>query len=312
MNWFLYGVLLVQVYLYYLAFPGDSRRFKAIVWVLFFLETVQSVLLGYDGIFAFGLGYGDSQKLDKVNLSWFSVPFLGAFISSIVQCFFSWRIYTLSGSWITSAIVCLMSALQGCTSIVQAIFSLEIGRYSLIPSGTKITFPLWLVSTAVCDLTIAVCMAYFLSTKRSGVHQTNVLLARLTQLCIETGSLTAVFAVVTAAMELGFPTKTYFIPPTYTMVKLYSNSFMMILNSRIHPMISNGHTSRGTSRARGESFGPMSHLRAQAQGGEPVDLSMFTLASNTNDEFGVSIRSRGEVAQGYDVEKPKAVATKGA
>ncbi|KAK2461141.1 hypothetical protein APHAL10511_006668 [Amanita phalloides] len=42
-NWFLYGVLTVQLYLYYVAFPHDRLLHKTVVGIVYFLETVHSI-----------------------------------------------------------------------------------------------------------------------------------------------------------------------------------------------------------------------------------------------------------------------------
>ncbi|KIL71292.1 hypothetical protein M378DRAFT_65283, partial [Amanita muscaria Koide BX008] len=45
-NWLLHGVLTVQVYLYYLAFPNDRKWTKAAVYAVYILETIQVIGLG--------------------------------------------------------------------------------------------------------------------------------------------------------------------------------------------------------------------------------------------------------------------------
>ncbi|KIL71301.1 hypothetical protein M378DRAFT_211073, partial [Amanita muscaria Koide BX008] len=45
-NWLLHGVLTVQVYLYYLAFPNDRKWTKAAVYTVYILETIQVIGLG--------------------------------------------------------------------------------------------------------------------------------------------------------------------------------------------------------------------------------------------------------------------------
>jgi hypothetical protein len=55
---------------------------KTFAYSLFLIETIQTIMLAYDGIFQMGLEYGDPSELNSVGISWFSVPL----ISSIGKC----------------------------------------------------------------------------------------------------------------------------------------------------------------------------------------------------------------------------------
>ncbi|EEB91836.1 hypothetical protein MPER_09740, partial [Moniliophthora perniciosa FA553] len=47
--WFFYGILCLQLYLYYQAFPFDPKFLKVIVYLMFTLETLQTILITHDG-----------------------------------------------------------------------------------------------------------------------------------------------------------------------------------------------------------------------------------------------------------------------
>ncbi|KAF8671557.1 hypothetical protein AX14_005679, partial [Amanita brunnescens Koide BX004] len=47
-NLLLYGVLTVQLYLYYISFPRDPWLLKMVVYLIYVIETVCTILLTYD------------------------------------------------------------------------------------------------------------------------------------------------------------------------------------------------------------------------------------------------------------------------
>lgn len=76
MNWCLFGVLVVQTYVYSYNFPEDKRHLKLLVYIVFVLEVVQTVLSGADIYYWFGSGYGDVTRLASPFASTFDVPII--------------------------------------------------------------------------------------------------------------------------------------------------------------------------------------------------------------------------------------------
>ncbi|KIM49806.1 hypothetical protein M413DRAFT_21944 [Hebeloma cylindrosporum] len=74
----LLGVLSVQVYLYYLAFPNDRSYMKCLVYGIYFLEFVQSVFIVEAGFQTFVNGFGDFEVLNQIKTQWLSIPVLTA------------------------------------------------------------------------------------------------------------------------------------------------------------------------------------------------------------------------------------------
>ncbi|KJA17495.1 hypothetical protein HYPSUDRAFT_206094 [Hypholoma sublateritium FD-334 SS-4] len=75
-NWALLGILLVQVYLYYIAFPKDRSILKWTVFVQFILETIQTVTLAHDNIQHFSTAYTNPDILNDIGLLWISIPLM--------------------------------------------------------------------------------------------------------------------------------------------------------------------------------------------------------------------------------------------
>lgn len=62
---------------YYIAFPRDRLFLKIIVYGVFILEFIQSILTTKDAFGTFANGLGNWIALSRVRLLWFSVPILG-------------------------------------------------------------------------------------------------------------------------------------------------------------------------------------------------------------------------------------------
>ena len=119
------GLSGLRLDIYWTAFPSDQWHTKLLVYTLFVLDSLQSILLARDGFSIFAEGFGDMTRLNEIGLVWFTVPILaelgrfanyGAYsvvnalpstVSLIVECFFAYRIWVLYGRspWIPAAVV---------------------------------------------------------------------------------------------------------------------------------------------------------------------------------------------------------------
>jgi hypothetical protein len=232
-NWGLFGALSVQVYIYYMSFPKDRTSIKTLVFGLYLLETVQTILVTHDLFHAYAIGFGNLSQLESAQLEWLSVPILSGIVSCTVQMFFAYRIFLLSGSKVVGGIIAAIALTQGASAITQGVQAAIINDFAKLQTEAFVSCTLWLAGSAVCDVIIAVCMSYYLSRKDSAFKATHVLINRLVRLTIETGSLTAAVATVDIILFLSFPHNNYHTAPALTLAKLYTNTLVLILNSRI-------------------------------------------------------------------------------
>ncbi|KAF7333390.1 hypothetical protein MVEN_02354700 [Mycena venus] len=234
-NYMLLGSLAVQVYHYYASFPRDSKRTKAIVYILFILELSQTTIMSYFAYTIFGSGYGNLEVFDKSALEWFPVCILGSLVAGIVQGFYAHRLYVFSGSKIAGGIVALLALLQVGSGIGQGIISkLVTDRSNLTAKPTCVL--IWLLSSAVCDLMIAGSMTFYLKRQRILSSHTKDAITRIVRYTVETGSITALVAIVQVIVQLAFPKNNFFETPSWTLGKLYSNNLLasrfVLLNAR--------------------------------------------------------------------------------
>lgn len=81
--------------MYYLGFPNDKTGIKALVYVLFLFDTIQTALTTHNAWHFLGSGWGNVAVLSNPGWSWIAVPLFSGIVSASVQCFFAWRIHIL-------------------------------------------------------------------------------------------------------------------------------------------------------------------------------------------------------------------------
>ncbi|KJA25592.1 hypothetical protein HYPSUDRAFT_134575 [Hypholoma sublateritium FD-334 SS-4] len=127
-NWILYGVLWVQVYLYYVAFPKDNPALKIIVFLELVLETVQSVAVTHDLVQFCIFVYTDSVIVEQLGTSWYSVALLTGLIAILSQAFYCYRVAVLTRSKYAVALISMVSVMRGYASD-HIIFSSRSGNF---------------------------------------------------------------------------------------------------------------------------------------------------------------------------------------
>ncbi|ESK85588.1 hypothetical protein Moror_10002 [Moniliophthora roreri MCA 2997] len=241
LNWGLYGVLSVQVYLYWTAFPNDVLLAQILVYGLYLLETTQTVSLTYNAFQSFVFGFGSFASLNRINHVWLDTYLLDGLVGSVFQLYFANRIHNLlSRSKIIPGIIVLLSFVQLGGSICSAVAIKNIGVFSANPGESYVqmrTGPLfgllWVIPCMVVDILIAVTMVYALSRYDTTFRQTRGLVRRLSQLAMQTGVLIAVISLIQPLFFFLFPGEAYHIVPALVIGKLYSNSLLVTFNSRI-------------------------------------------------------------------------------
>lgn len=235
-NWSLLGVLAVQVYLYFLAFPKDQRVNKLVVGFVIIAETLQTIGDTRNTIRTFGAGWGNLAALDEVGWAWFSVPVLGSTIGCVGQMFFAWRIYVIGGGTLVIPIVIgTITLFQWGAGIWTGVQISNAGRFSLLTFKSMKPPVAWLSATALADLIIVAATVYYLLRARQPGFRgaTHAAVNRIIKVTIETGIPCAVFALIDLALFVKYNGNNYHLGTCIWISKVYSNSIMVILNSRM-------------------------------------------------------------------------------
>ncbi|TFK32070.1 hypothetical protein BDQ12DRAFT_562755, partial [Crucibulum laeve] len=226
LNWILHGALSIQTYHYYLAFPKDRIFIKVLVYGVYFIEVIQSSVATYDAFTAFGSG--NFSRLSQMRLSGVSGAILGGLIACIGQSYYAYRIRVLSRSRVIPLFVILISMLQLAAGLMTGILVCKEKNASEL----RIISYTWTGSSALCDAVIACYMTFFLLRQDTDFKTTRRLLRRLVRLSVETGVVTASMAITTLVLITAFPIEIYFMAVAGTISKWYSNTLLVILNSR--------------------------------------------------------------------------------
>ncbi|PBK84788.1 hypothetical protein ARMGADRAFT_1088234 [Armillaria gallica] len=251
LNWGLFGTLSVQLYLYYLAFPNDRRFTKYLVYGIYVIEFAQTILVAHDAFATFGYGFGDMDALTRMNCNWVAVPVMSAIAAGVGQVFYAYRIFILSKSQIIPIFIICISLTSSVAAMVTGIYSFQAGNLTKMNNWKIIiAMAIWCGASPLCDIVIAICMTYYASSFSLSVifidvdaisqlimlttnfRRTQMLVTRIIRLTIETGSVTAVVALLNFVLFVAFPHQTSYITPGLLVPKLYANAVYMVLNSR--------------------------------------------------------------------------------
>ncbi|KAG8731469.1 hypothetical protein FRC11_004049 [Ceratobasidium sp. 423] len=229
-NIWLYGIMVTQTTIYYVAFPRDHRWIKILVAYMFLVDTLNSIFdIGLVWKYTITL-FGDTQRI-LVSSWWFNVePVMTVMISSTTQGFFAWRIAKLTGqAWMGWAIVvsAVIQFFAGFATAIGTFIVKDFGRFQELRQPVII----WLVLSALTDIVITGILSWYLHTHRTGFSKTDDVITRLVRLTVQTGLITTVWATTDLLVYLCWANNMhmFFQLP---LCKLYTNSLMSTLNSR--------------------------------------------------------------------------------
>ncbi|KAK0187947.1 hypothetical protein F5146DRAFT_1141408 [Armillaria mellea] len=248
-NVLLYGIMIAQVYLYYVTYKKDKTWMKAYVAILFFADSLNTV---FDFVYIYRSLIVHFGKLiiewftDTANRSLGDVAFLGSadwvfgtdpaltgIIAAMVQVFFAWRVKILTNNHRFVSIIILASLAGGSGGIATAV---EVGfqpQFILFRNFKSVVI-LWLASECFADIFITAIMVWHLVSFPKdfpACPSSDELVDRVIRLTMQTGLMTSICATLDLIFYLVDPTGTHLIF-NFPLCKLYTNSMMSSLNSR--------------------------------------------------------------------------------
>jgi len=234
-NWCLFGVLVVQIYVYSYNFPRDRGRIKLLVYGVFILEILQTALSGADLYYWFVTGFGNFEHLTSPYATVFDVPMIGSVVSLTVQFFFMYRIWVLSNkeSWWLCVFIFLCSTVSAIAAFWGGIYTHVRGKFA---TGRilKMLALTWLTGNTISDLLIAAAMVFYLTKRRvREEYSSSHALVSIVRLTVETNVITTTVSVASLLIVSLYPDKNWFFCPTAILGKIYSNTLLVSLNNRI-------------------------------------------------------------------------------
>ncbi|KAJ7907302.1 hypothetical protein B0H13DRAFT_2332470 [Mycena leptocephala] len=243
----LYGIGILQVFLYFQWWPTDTWSIKAPVIIVMFFETTQISFFFRSTFFRFvqrfGIPQGDLIWSDSLQLL---ANYLTAFA---VQMYFASRIYRLTRESVkmyrTSVVgiyvIVLFAVIQISAGITQTIWTYQLRSYAKLEKTKAIT-TLQTAASLACDIGITVYLCVFLARNKTGTKRTEKMLNALMMNAVNRGMLTALCSAFTMCLFLAYPDTFWFFIPLAPSSKLYMNSMLATLNmrQRMRDKVSNG------------------------------------------------------------------------
>ncbi|KAJ3781210.1 hypothetical protein GGU10DRAFT_367470 [Lentinula aff. detonsa] len=228
----LYGVTSMQLYIYYKNGFKDKLWIKLLVALIWTFETLHTIFIW---IYLYRLSvqfYGNPTAIGELHWTIDMSSVFDGIISSLVQAFFAYRVWVLSQKLYLPVMVWIIAVVQ---------FTGTIAIYVVSAQSTMAYFAAhdeWIATATLCcnvfvDIVNAGALCYYLWRPRREVpRHTTAVVDKLIVWTIETGSLTAVAAIVMLITSLAMPDTFVWIGITLFYAKLYSNSLLASLNGR--------------------------------------------------------------------------------
>jgi hypothetical protein len=259
LNLILYGIMITQTYFYMTTFKDDKPWMKKLVGFIFLADTLNTV---FDATFLYKRlvqSFGDVEAVMVADWVFNSDPAMTCIIAMTVQLFFAWRIKLLTRNMTVFTIIVICSGVQFFAGLATAV-ACSIITHFVEFQKFQVVVILWLAFSALADVIIAVAMTVHLRNQKTGFAFTDDLIDRITRLTVQTGAITAIFAIIdlitflvsTSGLHLAF---------NMPLAKLYTNSLLSTLNSRTRPgtntsrSLSGGQTSTPRFGGRKEELG---------------------------------------------------------
>ncbi|PPQ99027.1 hypothetical protein CVT26_014404 [Gymnopilus dilepis] len=231
LNAMLYGVCILQSFIYQQTYKQDPKWIRYFVLYLFLLESANTVFdigLVFEPLV---INYGNPKSITISPVMIIADPLVTVLISMPVQFFIAWRIKVITDSWIMPSIIGffgICAFIGGIATAISVSFIREWANFHHF-EGAVIT---WLAASAVADLLITSTLSLSLYRRKTGVKATDDKISRIIRLTVQTGLVTALFATADVVIFLTVDNTTLNFFWDLALSKLYTNSLLSTLNAR--------------------------------------------------------------------------------
>ncbi|KAJ7689626.1 hypothetical protein B0H17DRAFT_1331725 [Mycena rosella] len=234
LNTTLYGVLLVQMLMYYTRYKRDRKWFRYLALYLLIAETANVVFdigLIYEPLI---VRYGTARALEVSPLLLRPDAAVTVAISTPIQLFVAWRVKVLTKSYFFPVLIAIPSLISFAGGLSVTIM------VSLHPSFSSFNnfhpFVItWLSATAMSDVILSGALIYSLYNRKTGARTTDRYVNRLIRLTVQTGSITAITSLLDLLVFLFTPGTTLQFIWDFPLSKLYTIALLstqVSLNAR--------------------------------------------------------------------------------
>ncbi|KAJ7499285.1 hypothetical protein FB451DRAFT_1204923 [Mycena latifolia] len=229
----LYGISVLQMYLYFRRYTQDRWALKTMVATLWTLDSLTTIFVA-DSLYVFVLGFLNKAIDIDIPWSFTAEKMLVTIITFIAQLFYAYTIYKVSRNKIATAFITFL-----------AVGSFSLGVYTTVhlfqnPALTSISSRSFLIVSglvqglaALNDITITGTLSYYLHTRRSSLlPSTQHIVDKLIVYAVSRGVLTAIAQIMFLVLNVALPHHQFWLPFHMAVGKLYVNSVLATLNVR--------------------------------------------------------------------------------
>ncbi|KAL5512645.1 hypothetical protein ACEPAG_2911 [Sanghuangporus baumii] len=286
----LWGASCVQTYYYFNHYPDDALWLKALVAVVWTLDTVHQGLITHCVYKYLITEYGNLAFLDTIVETLLVEIYFEALVVLLVQAFFILRVWRLSEKNIPLAVILVALALSSfALSLVFTIKGQQLKTFTRLKEIYALNRSINVIN-AVTDVTVAAVLIYLLNKSRTGFRRSNHIINHLIFYSLNTGLLTSIDAIGSLVGNVVWGNTFIYIFFFVNISRFYTNSFLATLNTRqgIHGIDENSN---------GQSFS-QSRFHSRA-----VELEAPSAQRGTNNQTALSIKVNTETVTMQDQEE---------
>ncbi|TFK26974.1 hypothetical protein FA15DRAFT_729106 [Coprinopsis marcescibilis] len=237
-NAMMYGLTTLQTYLFYLYYPNDSIGNKIMfsVVIIQFGRNLTHRIVSLCIYFYLVTNYDNPGGLTKGHWSLFISILCNVILACIVQAFFTYRIHQLA----SPRIRWWLSSIIGITVFAHLVFGVETVAFCFIKQDfarlhefTIIAATPFAITAVLSDVMIAGSLCILLHGSRTGFRNTNTLVTTLIIYAINRCLLTSAVAIAEVIIFSIKPHAYWYLAVDFVIGKLWANSLLATLNSRL-------------------------------------------------------------------------------
>ncbi|KAJ3491476.1 hypothetical protein NLI96_g727 [Meripilus lineatus] len=230
-NTYLYGLVCFQFLRYYREEFNDPLPIKAMVSVLFFVDTVHSTSLVYMLYVYCVTNYGNPEIFSVALWPYTLTPIATAVAALLTQAFLGYRILRLTGSWILFGIVIAVSVPSAILGIACGTRAWIIKVMSELPKLNGLVTA-WLALQSAVDIYITLVLSIVLWRSKTGFRRTDSVLNSLIRGSIQTGLFATIFSLGDLITFLKAPLTNFYGMFAFPIGRIYTNTLLDTLLAR--------------------------------------------------------------------------------
>ncbi|KAK0465928.1 uncharacterized protein EV420DRAFT_1636486 [Desarmillaria tabescens] len=197
-SWFnamFYMLELWQGYIFFSTFRGDTVIIKSMVLISLLVDTLGTAN-NCACIYLYTVTHwGDMEYILVQNWAVPAYVILSGISACNVQLFLSYRFWTLARNLLVTIMLMTFSFASLGGAIANGITVVQHSDYAERNFNIK-TVTIWLVASAVADISIASALIFQLRSSKPVFKETKALIRRLTVMAVKTGTVTTVLAIL--------------------------------------------------------------------------------------------------------------------